>query len=192
MQGNCSEADAASVLGLSAEEAAGVLPLKPRQCLIITHEPFLLSMGGHLWMDGLYLKSLRQTLREQFTFVSAGHQTREDAFDVPRCQMYLTNLTVQSEPGRSAIAVALLQGFSSLLVTGVSQRPPLHPPPVLDPSNTHQQSCAHRDRRSRRVDTGVSYCGPSNACSVPGHRACSTDACLQHGAGLLFWMVALA
>lgn len=57
MQGNCSNPDPAAALGLSAEDAASLLPLKPFQCMLITHEPWLNVRGGNVWVDNLYLRA---------------------------------------------------------------------------------------------------------------------------------------
>lgn len=55
VQGNCSNPDAATALGLTVEEQASLLPLKPRQCVVIVPGTLLTIEGGTVWLDNLYL-----------------------------------------------------------------------------------------------------------------------------------------
>ena len=45
----------ATPLGLTAEEQATLLPLKPRQCVVIVPGVFLTVETGQVWLDNLYL-----------------------------------------------------------------------------------------------------------------------------------------
>ena len=45
----------ATPLGLTVEEQATLLPLKPRQCVVIVPGTFLTVQGGQVWLDNLYL-----------------------------------------------------------------------------------------------------------------------------------------
>lgn len=56
VQGNCSEPDAAGALGLEDDLVDTMLPLKPRQCLLVVRESWLLVTRGRLWIDNLYLQ----------------------------------------------------------------------------------------------------------------------------------------
>lgn len=119
LQGNCSDPDAAGVLDLSAGEASDLLPLKPRQCVVIVAQPFLMSNGGNLWMDGLYLRAMRSTVSpEGFAFIRAGHESPVEQFGVDSSRLYLSNLTLQSEGHKNAMGLVLGHGSSSAVITG--------------------------------------------------------------------------
>lgn len=56
MQGNCEEAPGA--LGLSG---AAMLPLKPRQCVLVADGGVLAASAAALWLQGLYVRLHRST-----------------------------------------------------------------------------------------------------------------------------------
>eukprot|EP00892_Ulva_mutabilis_P006549 jgi/Ulvmu1/4266/UM194_0006.1 len=117
MRGNCSDPDAATTLGLAQEEAATLLPLKPRQCLVIVPDTFLMSNGGSYWLDNLYLKLRRHRAVSRFSFVTAGELTENIGFDeVSDSDLYLTNLTLQGEYRGSFRGVKLEAPNSNMLL----------------------------------------------------------------------------
>eukprot|EP00892_Ulva_mutabilis_P004147 jgi/Ulvmu1/2103/UM125_0007.1 len=124
IRGNCSDPDAAKALGLSPAEAAGLLPLKPRQCLLIISDPFLTANGpgddAPLWVDRLYLKTMRPTtppnFAQEFSFISAGFDTSNPTPGIYRAALYLSNMTLQSEWRRNAKGVTLATGDSSAVI----------------------------------------------------------------------------
>lgn len=139
VQGNCSNPDPASVLGLSVEDAAGLLPLKPFQCLLITHESVLSVNAGNVWVDNLYLRAARGPLVDSdvlaFLFTPNGliFNTRP-AWDGPQdgdVRLYVTD-TVFQAARRSAAGVlagsdsGYRQGLgvfsTSVLIDGVPHR----------------------------------------------------------------------
>eukprot|EP00892_Ulva_mutabilis_P010359 jgi/Ulvmu1/7696/UM038_0128.1 len=117
IRGNCSDPEAAAVLGLSEGEAADLLPLKPRQCLLVLSEPFLMANGGSLWVDSLYLKTLRPLISPDFAFISAGHDSTAQQHSVNSSALYLSNMTLQSEARKSAKGLVLGKTDSSAIIT---------------------------------------------------------------------------
>lgn len=76
LQGNCSDPDAAGALGLPADLAEELLPLKPFQCLLVVGEPWLMVNKGSVWVSNVYLKSWRHTVRPHFAFISVSVPVR--------------------------------------------------------------------------------------------------------------------
>lgn len=139
MQGNCSEHDAAQVLGLTEAEAAGLLPLKSHQCLLIVGDTFLMSNGGSLLLENVYLKVIRSSVVKDMTLLAASHiavrnglAERDTGLFGPLSEQttsylspadfFLVNITMQleteAERSRPAVAVALNTKPSSLLMQG--------------------------------------------------------------------------
>eukprot|EP00892_Ulva_mutabilis_P004444 jgi/Ulvmu1/2371/UM130_0002.1 len=117
MRGNCSDPDAATALGLSQQEAAAMLPLKPRQCVIIVPDTFLVSSGGSHWVDNLFLKLDRQRPSTRFAFMLGGIvQGLEDYPQVTETDFYATNVTFQGEHRGRAYGVSLETFRSRLLM----------------------------------------------------------------------------
>ena len=106
VQGNCSYcsysvADAASSLSLTAEEASALgrmLPLKPRQCVIILQDTFLMVNSGSLWLDNVYLIVLRARVQPSLVFIKTGEQIAPgEAFNhrMSSMKVFVTNVTMQ-------------------------------------------------------------------------------------------------
>lgn len=112
MQGNCSDPDAAAALSLSPAEAATLLPLKPRQCLILVPES-LHAINHDLWVDNLYLKIARMKPVPGFTLLSSGAVCESDA------NLYVTNVTMHGEARGMATAVSMSR--SRLFMKGALQ-----------------------------------------------------------------------
>lgn len=106
MQGNCSEADAAGALRLDAASAAELLPLKPRQCVLLTHEPLLTITSGKVWLDNVYLQLRRTAVRPRMAFVAAGVAGSEEfeMQQIAHSDLYATNVTFHGESRGSAHA----------------------------------------------------------------------------------------
>lgn len=122
VQGNCSDPDAAAALGVSAGEpgaAGSLLPLKPRQCLILLPDAFLMANGGTFWLDNVYLRLERTLAMPDIAVISAGGPSAERLYaEIPKSDLYLTNVTFQGEFRGSAQGVALTVQASSALVQG--------------------------------------------------------------------------
>lgn len=119
LQGNCSDPDAPTALSLSPAEATALLPLKPRQCLLLLPDTFLVSNGGPFWTDNLYLKILRTEVVAEFKFLSAGVLGVQQGFPgVTASDLYVTNVTMHGEERGLAIGVALEEDRSNLLMKG--------------------------------------------------------------------------
>lgn len=125
LQANCTEPDAATALRLSEADAAGLLPLKPFQCLLLVGHTWLMVNSGTMWLDNLYLRLSRTAVQPRFAFVQAGlpapRQARELFRDV---SIFATNVTFQSErlagrPARSAFAVATYVRHTAVAIDGV-------------------------------------------------------------------------
>lgn len=107
MQGNCSDADAATALTLTAAETATLLPLHPFQCMLLMHETFLVVNRGSVWVDNLYLKLRRTYARPGMAFLSAGildGRLREPYLNAS--DVYVTNVTFHSERRGSTQGIA--------------------------------------------------------------------------------------
>lgn len=130
VQGNCSDPGAAAALELTREDSAALLPLKPRQCLVLIHDTFLILSGGQVWLDNLYLR-LARTSVERLLFVSMAPPAAEFANlvssgDVTPADVYITNITMDG--GAHGVAAGIYSykfgPDSSLLVKGAL---PVHP-----------------------------------------------------------------
>eukprot|EP00892_Ulva_mutabilis_P006547 jgi/Ulvmu1/4264/UM194_0004.1 len=117
LRGNCSDPDAVAALGLPAEVAADMLPLKPRQCLVIVPDAFMMTIGGLFWLDNVYLRLVRTKALPGAAFVAAGAGGVLDAeVQVHAAQLYVTNVTFHAELRGSARGVALEKGGSGALL----------------------------------------------------------------------------
>eukprot|EP00892_Ulva_mutabilis_P004443 jgi/Ulvmu1/2370/UM130_0001.1 len=118
MRGNCSDPDAAAALGLSQAEAAAMVPLKPRQCVIIVPDRFLVSNGDSYLVDNLYLKLHRQRPSALFSFLLAGAITHDyhEYLRLTSTDFYVTNVTFQGEHRGSAYGVLLETQRSRMLM----------------------------------------------------------------------------
>lgn len=122
-QGNCDVPDGAAALNLPADVAADMLPLKPRQCLLVVSETWLMVNGGHLWVDNLYLKLSRQLARPNFVFITAGALDGQQSWpSIRRSDMFITGVTFQGEHRGSARAIVCDIIAASFLADGA----PLH------------------------------------------------------------------
>lgn len=118
LQGNCSNPDAAAALGLSAAEAASMLPLKPRQCVVVVHDSFLMSNGGECWLDNLYLKLSRKAVKPRASFIAAGASGDAGYQEVSPSSLYVTNITLQSDFRGKAGGIVLYEDNSNLFLQG--------------------------------------------------------------------------
>lgn len=105
MQGNCSDADAAAALRLPRAVATSLLPLKPRQCLVLLPENFLRSNGGALWLDNLYLRLVRTKVRAVAAFFSVGSLRPAGYRSSTEASLYVTNITLHGDSQGSAEGV---------------------------------------------------------------------------------------
>ena len=120
VQGNCSDPDAASALGLSAENKVALLPLKPRQCIILVPDTMLMFNPGRFWLDNLYLKlQLTVVSGGFFAFLSVGAPA-EDEFQPQgnANDLFLANVTFHGQHRRAAAGVVLHNLYSRVLIQG--------------------------------------------------------------------------
>lgn len=121
VQGNCTQPNPVSALDLGADEAAGLLPLKDSQCLILVGKPWL-EVRTTVWVDNLYLK-LSGT-RPENVFIRVGTDLLEGAANAMLNQSaFLTNVTFHGhqEHGRSlqsAMAVITNGDHSKVYIDG--------------------------------------------------------------------------
>ena len=106
-------------MSLTEDEAADLLPLKPRQCLLMFDDTFLMINSGTLWLHNLYLK-LSASTRRPFTAFVLGGKDGKSWSALARSDTYVTNVTFNSHPLRIAAAVKLDQSLSSTLLSGAS------------------------------------------------------------------------
>lgn len=97
MQGNCSDPAAVAALNLTTDEANFLLPLKPRQCLLLLPNNFIVSNGGSFWLDNLYLRLATPRIVADPYFISAGQpRLTPDMEGITPAQMYVTNVTMDA------------------------------------------------------------------------------------------------
>eukprot|EP00892_Ulva_mutabilis_P004168 jgi/Ulvmu1/2122/UM127_0007.1 len=105
MRGNCSSPDAAAALSISPE---GLLPLKPRQCMLLLPDTMLTVTQGAVWVDNVYLKLQRSVWQAEAAFIRAGlAPDREHGVfgGLKDSKTFITNVTFQAELGRSVQGV---------------------------------------------------------------------------------------
>eukprot|EP00892_Ulva_mutabilis_P000987 jgi/Ulvmu1/1088/UM106_0004.1 len=106
IRGNCGDPNPAAALGLSADLAAGLLPLRPRQCLLLLPDTWLVVNSGTLWLDNIYLRASRTRANPVFTFIQFGVR---DAYSsqslVDRSSTYITRLTFQPDGRGTTIGI---------------------------------------------------------------------------------------
>ena len=110
----------AAHLSLPAEEQAEILPLKPRQCLVIIPNTFLMSYGGRFVMQNLYLKMQSTSKLKGSAFVKALSPDRwrdDPEAEVPA--LFLVNTTFHGTRRGNAYGVYLAHKHSKLYVRGV-------------------------------------------------------------------------
>ena len=119
VQGNCASPDGAAALNLPPSIAADVLPLRPWQCLLLVNETWLMVNSGHLWVENLYLKLIRQLVRPNFSFITAGALNAEFTWPaVHRSDMFITGVTFQGEHRGNARAITCDITRASFLADG--------------------------------------------------------------------------
>lgn len=97
VQGNCSDPGAVAALNLTSDEAHLLLPLKPRQCLLLLPHSFLISYGGNFWLDNLYLRLATPRSVAAPYFISAGPpRLPPDLPGTIPAQIYITNVTMDA------------------------------------------------------------------------------------------------
>lgn len=127
VQGNCSDPDPATALGLRGAATASLLPVQSYQCLILISHTWLVVNSGTLWLDNLYLKLLRTTAQPRFAFVHVGAPDPKPARAVPHpARVFATNVTFQADSRaggravRSAAAVATNIAHSAVMLDGAT------------------------------------------------------------------------
>ena len=116
-QGNCATSDGAAALSLSEEDAEGLLPLKPWQCLLVVDDNWLMINSGSLWLHNLYLKLGAGKHRALSSFVRAG-LSNADWRAVNASDTYVTGVTFHSNPLRTAAGFIMEDSFCSKLIDG--------------------------------------------------------------------------
>ena len=120
MQGNCGDPFPVAALGLSAEEAGDLLPLKPRQCLVVVDDTMLMVNSGTLWLHNLYLKVVQNHDRVETLLIAAGSNTsdEQESPHIKRSDIYVTSVTFDAQPYHKATAISTGRRFSSVYVGG--------------------------------------------------------------------------
>ena len=135
LQGNCSDSDPVAALGLSVEVYSNLLPLKPRQCLLVVSKTWLMVNSGQIWIDNLYLKLSRRQVEPSFAFVTIGSPSRftDVTFNstVGQSDTYLTGITFHGEHRGNARGVNCDVLLASFLVDGTVRNEECNLRPVL-------------------------------------------------------------
>ena len=152
VQGNCSMADVGSALSLSSEEEATlsrVLPLKPRQCVVVLQDTFLMVNSGSFWLDNVYLIVLRTRVQPGLALVRTGAHTGEGDSErelMSRMNVSLSNVTMQGASRGWSRGIELSATRSSLLLQGEcpmrSAAWPVHACSRVAPCNLHGEARA--------------------------------------------------
>lgn len=121
MQGNCKEPDAGAALSLGDELAQTLLPLKPRQCLIMFRDTWLNANGGALWVDNVYLRFDGRQVES--AFISAGPFHRKDWTRPVRSDLYITRVTFHAAPTTSLAGVYAGVKLASIYIHGAPGQP---------------------------------------------------------------------
>lgn len=96
-----------------------MLPLKPRQCVVLVPDSFLVINGGSFWVNNLYLKLQRTAVSRRFAFLSAG--IANGASDLPELtpvDLFVTDTTFQGEHRGWAYGVDLKNKYSRVFLKG--------------------------------------------------------------------------
>eukprot|EP00892_Ulva_mutabilis_P004162 jgi/Ulvmu1/2117/UM127_0002.1 len=98
IRGNCTESNAGAQLGLSTSVFTSLIPMRPRQCLLVVSQTWLMVNAGKLWIDNIYLKLSRHLVRPNFMFITAGALNGELTWPlIGRSDIYITRTTFQGE-----------------------------------------------------------------------------------------------
>lgn len=120
-----------AALGLGSDISADLLPLRPRQCLILVSDTWLMVNKGQVWVDNLYLKLNREAVRPDFAFITAGSRLVQHASTVGNGEdpsiepsdTFLTGVTFHGEHRGRARAVACETNLAAFLMDGVCLSP---------------------------------------------------------------------
>lgn len=120
VQGVCDDPYPAHSLNLTTADSANLLPLKPFQCLLMVHEPWLMVNleSTAVWVDNLYLKVAKAEALPEMDIISVGHEWLQGRRSSP-ANVYVTGVTFHAEGRGTAAAIAARKGFTAVLVEGV-------------------------------------------------------------------------
>lgn len=117
VQGNCDDPDPAAALSLGDELAQTLLPLKPRQCVVMIRETWLIAIGGALWVDNVYLRFAGRNAVS--AFISAGPWLNDIDWSRPlRSDLYITRATFHGAPSTSLTGVYAGVDLVSIYIDG--------------------------------------------------------------------------
>lgn len=123
VQGNCSEPAEPAALDLADEEVPTLIPLKPRQCLLLFDAPLLMINSGRVWVDNLYLKLTRSRAHPGVAFIAAGAARNKFRWPlIARSDTYVTGVTFHSHQRRSAVAFDSSVDNASAMFSGACCR----------------------------------------------------------------------
>lgn len=97
VQGNCTQPPPLALLPADPDDAAGELPMLPlrrNQCLLLTDTALLIS-DARLWLDGLYVRTRRET--DSLVFVVGALPVMSIPSD--RRGLWMTEVTIQGDSG---------------------------------------------------------------------------------------------
>ena len=115
VQGNCSVPNAVAALDLPPDAFPDLLPLKPRQCLLVVSETWLMVNSGSVWVDNVYLKLSRRLVRPFFSFITAGALNGEFQWPrINRSDIYVTATTFHGE--HRGNARGLISDFKGIMI----------------------------------------------------------------------------
>lgn len=123
VQGNCDDHAPASSLNLTAADASRLLPLKPRQCVLVVDDTWLMVNGGTVWLDNLYLMHARYG----GAFLVSDLPLHGREFNLPLAPgadvsvaAYVTGVTFHASPRSRMSAVVMRRGYTAVLLNGTT------------------------------------------------------------------------
>lgn len=139
VQGNCSDPDAATALRLLPDLAAALLPLKPRQCLLLLPDTLIAVLRGSFWLDNVYLALAPPRFVPALSFLTVGLPIGEHP-NVRQADVVATNVTLQGQGDRgwSAKGIVVTSRGSALLLQGMASHASSH-----DGRHACESPCGH-------------------------------------------------
>jgi hypothetical protein len=155
LQGNCSEPPDAQMLKALGPSTPELLPLKPRQCLIISAMPVLQSFSENLWLDNVYFRQQRQLAEADRVFAEVELSAETLNLLPQHWWTFLTNITIQSDLQGDASALRAYKNTHTLLQGALWGHQ------VASSGSAAEARCVHALHATYRV------CMCGHACGLP-------------------------
>lgn len=114
----CADPDPGKALNLSTGDVAGLLPLRPYQCVVLFHDTLLMVNNGNIWIDNVYLKVAKWQARPTMSFISIGGEIWEAL--IKAGQVFITRVTFQPDGQGTTNGISADISDASVLIHGVT------------------------------------------------------------------------